>query len=161
MAKKPSEEKLAAQGARIREALDAAGKEQAAVAEQIGVKPHTLWRWLNGDHSAKSHFSALSIALGVSAEWLEHGDGPRRDDRADIIERFIEEDGPKMKPPLTAPEAAYLRATPHHKVTAGRLRDAIDEARYGFTREELRRSEQVTDAARARGAKLGVPKAKP
>lgn len=157
---KPSEEKLRGQGARIRQAIERAGKTQAEVCRELGVGTNTMNRWLRGENSARTRFRDLSLSLGVAEAWLEHGDGPETSERADVIEDFVTTVGPTLAPPLTASEAAYLRHWPHHRVTHGRLLDAVRDARMGLSADDVLRSTEATDAARAKGAALGVPRRK-
>lgn len=49
--RKPSDAKLKAQGARIRQAIEARGKTQADVCREIGVNANTMNRWLRGENS--------------------------------------------------------------------------------------------------------------
>ena len=155
---KPSEEKLRGQGARIRAAIERTGKTQAEVCRELGVGTNTMNRWLRGENSARARFADLGISLGVSVEWLDRGDGQETSERADVIEAFIAEVGPTLAPPLTLAEAAYLRHWPHHRVTHGRLLDAVRDARLGLSADDVQRSNETTEAARAKGAALGVPR---
>lgn len=159
--KKPPAEKLAAQGARIREAIARAGKSQADVCREIGVNGNTMNRWLNGKNSAKDHFDALELALGVPAKWIEHGEGVDVTDRMSVIEQFILQQGPTLRPPLTRAEATTLRAWPYHRVRVGDLLNAVTELRRGLSAEEIEGARAFTEAVRARGEALGVPKRKP
>lgn len=64
-------------GARIKKARINAGKSNAAqFARDVGIQPHTLWRYEAGK-SRPGIDTAASIAreLGVSIEWLLTGEG--------------------------------------------------------------------------------------
>jgi transcriptional regulator with XRE-family HTH domain len=156
--RKPPEEKLKAQGARIRQAIDKSGKQYVDVARELGVAAHTVDRWMRGDVSAAGRFADLSIATGARVEWLRDGEGDDTSDRASVIETFIIDQGPSLRPPLTNAEAAYLRQWPHHRVKPGALMDAVMDARHGLRKEDLERSVIETAKARARGEALGVPR---
>lgn len=156
--KRPSDEKLKAQGERIRGAIDRAGKQYAAVARELGVAPHTVDRWMRGDISAANRFADLALATGATVEWLRDGEGSDTSERADTIEAFIRDQGPALRPPLTNAEAAYLRQWPHHRVKPGALMDAIMDARHGLKPDDLERSVTATAKARAKGEALGVPR---
>ena len=157
--RKPSDAKLKAQGARVRQAIEARGKTQAEVCREVGVNANTMNRWLRGENSARAHFAQLALALGVRVEWIESGDGADMSERSEVIEDFISQTGPTLRPPLTLAEAAYVRAWPHHRVTVGALLDAVNESRRGgLSVEDAARSAEVTSIVRARGEALGVPK---
>lgn len=53
------------------------GKTAAAIAREIGVAPSSLQRYLSGSIPAADTALKLAKALGVSAEWLIAGSGPR------------------------------------------------------------------------------------
>lgn len=58
-------------GARLAQARVKAGRSQADVANQLGVKESTLDRWERGVASPRSNrLSALAGILGVSLPWL-------------------------------------------------------------------------------------------
>lgn len=63
-------------GARIRYARELVGLSQAALADAIGVRPTSVWRFEH-DENAPSAESAvlLARALGVTVEWIVMGDG--------------------------------------------------------------------------------------
>lgn len=156
--RKPSPEKLQAQGVRIRAAIDRSGKQYAAVARELDVAAHTVDRWMRGDISAAARFADIEIATGATVEWLRDGEGSDTSERADTIEAFIAQQGPALRPPLSPAEAAYLRQWPHHRVKVGALMDAIVDAREGLKRDDIERSVVATAKARAKGDALGVPR---
>lgn len=53
------------------------GKKAAAIAREIDVAPSSLQRYLSGSIPAADTALKLARALGVSAEWLIAGTGPR------------------------------------------------------------------------------------
>jgi hypothetical protein len=147
---------LAAQGARIREAIDAKGLSYKEAAEALGVVQHGLDRWMAGANSAKHRFVDLELLTGRPAAWFERGDGPVVATGAQIVETFIHETGPTLKPPLSSAEAAWLRRWPHHRITRAKLLGVVDEARLGIAPEDIGPSEEATAKARAKGDALGV-----
>lgn len=155
MTRKPDQEKLRAQGARIRAAVDKTGRSYAEVARQLDVGQNTFNRWMRGENSAEGRFQDLSVATGVSVEWLRDGEGSDVADHRTLIERFIGDFRESLR--ITPAEANFLRAWPHHRVREGALLDALMDSRRGFTAEETRASIEVTSDARARGEALGVP----
>lgn len=64
-------------GKRIRDAREALGIKQAELADAIGVRPQSMWRFEH-DEMTPSAESAVLIArkLGVSVEWLILGEDP-------------------------------------------------------------------------------------
>jgi transcriptional regulator with XRE-family HTH domain len=152
---------LIATGRRIRAAADAAGLKQAQLAEAVGVKAHTMWRYMEGVTDPKNNLYAISRAVGVSVEHLRGDDeAPLHDDAQSVIERFVLDIGPTFKPPLTAAEARQLRMWPYHRVTAGKLLDFVTEMRRGLAAEEISASTEATAAAQAKGDALGVRRRK-
>jgi|TARA_R110002110_G_scaffold310081_3_gene523478 transcriptional regulator with XRE-family HTH domain len=75
-------------GSRMAEARDAAGRTQAEIANQLGVKASTVAKWEHGTASPRSNrLAALAGILGVSLSWLivGHGDEPTSSDDLDEI----------------------------------------------------------------------------
>ncbi len=75
-------------GARIADARTAAGRTQADIANQLGVKVSTMEKWERGGASPRSNrLTALAGILGVSLSWLiiGHGDQPIAPDDLDDI----------------------------------------------------------------------------
>jgi transcriptional regulator with XRE-family HTH domain len=64
-------------GTRLRAARELRSISQAALADQIEIRPHSLWRY-EADRARPSidRLHALSRALNVRMEWLASGDGP-------------------------------------------------------------------------------------
>ena len=79
---------------RIREAMDAAGVSQAALARACGVKPPSVNGWLNGKSKFLRGENLLlaARALNVSQEWLATGKGKR--DAADRLQAEPLNDSP-------------------------------------------------------------------
>lgn len=151
---------LRAQGERIREAIDAAGLTYREAAEALGIVAHGLDRWMAGAASASHRFRDLERVTGRPAAWFERGSGPVVATGAEVIEAFIRETGPQLRPPLSSAEAAFLRRWPFHRVTRAKLLGVIDEARLGIAPEDIAASAEATEAARAKGAALGVKRRK-
>lgn len=67
-------------GSRIRSARLAAKKTNAAeFAREVGIQPHTLWRYeMDQSRPGIDVTSAIAKALGVTTDWLltGEGDGP-------------------------------------------------------------------------------------
>lgn len=66
-------------GTRMTDARVAAGRTQAEIANQLGVKASTVAKWERGTASPRSNrLAALAGILGVSLSWLivGHGDEP-------------------------------------------------------------------------------------
>lgn len=159
-AKKPDEIRPedAAVGARIVEAREKIGMSQATLARELGCIPTTLWRYETGRIAAATRLVEIAQITGASAEWLRNGSGETTDERTRVVEEFIANHGPTLRPPLTSSEARFLRAWPyHHRVTVGKLLDMVNDGRRGASAEEMAASEKATEEARERGAKLGVP----
>jgi transcriptional regulator with XRE-family HTH domain len=75
-------------GSRMAEARAAAGRTQAEIANQLGVKASTVAKWEHGSASPRSNrLAALAGILGVSLSWLivGHGDEPTSSDDLDEI----------------------------------------------------------------------------
>jgi transcriptional regulator with XRE-family HTH domain len=75
-------------GSRMAEARVAAGRTQAEIANQLGVKASTVAKWEHGSASPRSNrLAALAGILGVSLSWLivGHGDEPTSSDDLDEI----------------------------------------------------------------------------
>lgn len=152
---------LAAQGRRIREAIDAKEISYKEAAELLGIVQHGLDRWMAGVVSARHRFADLERITGRPATWFERGDGPRVATGAEVIEAFIRETGPTLNPPLTASEAAFVRRWPHHRVTRAKLLGVVDEARLGLAPDDIAASAAATEKARAKGDAMGgVPRRK-
>jgi len=65
---------LAAMGQRLREAREAKKMTQAEVAERIGVKVPSYWRYESGGQEPGGEaLAGLCKTLGVSAEWIMFG----------------------------------------------------------------------------------------
>lgn len=64
-------------GSRIRSARLAAKKTIAAeFAREVGIQPHTLWRYeMDQSRPGIDVASAIAKALGVSVDWLLTGEG--------------------------------------------------------------------------------------
>lgn len=62
--------------ARVRDAL--AGREQKWLADVTGISPKTINNFANGQMTAADNAVKCAQALGVTAEWLISGVGPRR-----------------------------------------------------------------------------------
>jgi transcriptional regulator with XRE-family HTH domain len=70
------------------EARVVAGRTQAEIANQLGVKASTVAKWEHGSASPRSNrLAALAGILGVSLSWLlvGHGDEPTSSDDLDEI----------------------------------------------------------------------------
>jgi transcriptional regulator with XRE-family HTH domain len=148
--------------ARIRQAMEDRGIKQAELARAIGVGPTTMWKYLTGRLGVSRQLIPIARALKVDPDWLAGaGDGEPQDEHTEVIESFIRDIGPGLRPPLTNEEAGYVRGWPHHRVTHGALLDAVQLARRGLTAEEAAHSVEVTEAARRRGEALGVKPRKP
>ena len=143
---------------RIRETIKARGIKQADLARTVDVTPTTMWKYLSGTTGPDKKLVAIARALGVSAEWLENGGEDNGDPFTRVIETFITEIGPTLKPPLSPLEAEWARKYPHHRVTHGKLLDMVLSVRNGLTAEEAADSAQITDEQRTKGARLGTPK---
>ena len=64
-------------GARIRHARLSAKLQAVKLAEVVGVRPHTVWRWEAGRMSPTGQSVAeIANALRVTADWLLTGKGP-------------------------------------------------------------------------------------
>jgi HTH-type transcriptional regulator, cell division transcriptional repressor len=75
-------------GSRMAEARVAAGRTQAEIANQLGVKASTVAKWEHGSASPRSNrLASLAGILGVSLSWLivGHGDEPTSTDDLDEI----------------------------------------------------------------------------
>jgi HTH-type transcriptional regulator, cell division transcriptional repressor len=75
-------------GSRMAEARVAAGRTQAEIANQLGVKASTVAKWEHGCASPRSNrLASLAGILGVSLSWLivGHGDEPTSTDDLDEI----------------------------------------------------------------------------
>jgi len=75
-------------GTRMAEAREAAGRTQAEIANQLGVRASTVAKWERGSASPRSNrLAALAGILGVSLSWLivGHGDEPTSTDDLDEI----------------------------------------------------------------------------
>jgi transcriptional regulator with XRE-family HTH domain len=75
-------------GSRMAEARAAAGRTQAEIANQLGVKASTVAKWEHGTASPRcNRLAALAGILGVSLSWLivGHGDEPTSSDDLDEI----------------------------------------------------------------------------
>jgi transcriptional regulator with XRE-family HTH domain len=75
-------------GTRMAEARTTAGRTQAEVANQLGVKASTIAKWERGGAAPRSNrLAALAGILGVSLSWLivGHGDEPTSTDELDEI----------------------------------------------------------------------------
>ncbi|MFT4774244.1 MAG: transcriptional regulator with XRE-family HTH domain [Candidatus Azotimanducaceae bacterium] len=75
-------------GSRMAEARVAAGRTQAEIANQLGVKTSTVAAWEHGSASPRSNrLASLAGILGVSLSWLivGHGDEPTSTDDLDEI----------------------------------------------------------------------------
>lgn len=147
--------------ARIRQVIDEKHIQQTAIAEAIGTTPVTVWKYLNGQVGIDKKLVKIARVLGVSAEWLEHGGEMQPDVHTAEIEAFIAEVGPTLRPPLSSDEARWARAYPYHRVTRGKLLDMVLQQRRGLSHEEAAASAEVTEAARAAGEALGVPRRRP
>ncbi len=145
---------------RIKQTLDDKNIKQTELAKAIGVTPVTVWKYLNNGLGVEKKLTKIARALEVSPDWLENGGEDIGDPHTMEIEGFIREMGPTLRPPLTAEEERFVRAWPHHRVTRGKLLDAILQARAGLSPEEALASSDATEAARAKGNALGVPKRK-
>lgn len=145
---------------RIKQVIEDKGLKQADIAREINVTPTTMWKYLSGDVGIDKKLTKIARAIGVSAEWLENGGEDAGDPQSLEIEAFVREIGPTLRPPLTDDEARWARAWPYHRVTRGKLLDAVVQQRSGLSAEESAASAEVTEAARAKGVALGVPKRK-
>lgn len=62
-------------GARIRRLLKWRKRKGVWLASQCGVKPNTVWRWLDGRaEPSHEHKKAIADALGVSLAKIAAGD---------------------------------------------------------------------------------------
>lgn len=144
-------------GARIVAAREARGLSQADLARELGCPATTVWRYETGRMSARARLVEIGAVTGADPIYLERGLGDVLDERSRVVEDFIVSIGPTLKPPMTRNEARFLRAWPHHRVTHGKLLDALRDARSGMSAEESMASERATEEARAKGTALGVP----
>lgn len=74
-------------GSRIRSARLAAKKTIAAeFAREVGIQPHTLWRYEMGQSRPGIDVaSAIAKALGVTTDWLLTGEGDGPDVHASTV----------------------------------------------------------------------------
>ena len=66
-------------GDRIREAREAKGTKASALADAVGCRPTTIWRYeARGMQPSPQVLARIAEELGVSMEWLTtgKGDGP-------------------------------------------------------------------------------------
>ena len=69
---------IAPVNARLREALDAAGKKQADLARETGLDKGSISSYLSGKYEPKSKaINAMAKCLGVSEMWLWGYDVPK------------------------------------------------------------------------------------
>lgn len=72
--KKPDPSDRKAVGDRIRKTRLARAMKQTELAEAIGVKPHTMWRYEEGENMpSDGKLDAIAEALGVPFRWLYRG----------------------------------------------------------------------------------------
>lgn len=64
-------------GSRVKAARLDAKLSQEALARQVGVSQGLIGQIESGKNQGSKHLAALARALGVSADWLETGKGPR------------------------------------------------------------------------------------
>jgi transcriptional regulator with XRE-family HTH domain len=105
-------------GTRMAEARVAAGRTQAEIANQLGVKASTVAKWETGSASPRSNrLAALAGILGVSLSWLivGHGDEPTSTDDLDEI-----------KVALNRVQAQLVDTLNEVEVLAARVDDARD-----------------------------------
>lgn len=144
--------------ARIKERMRAGNVSQAELARRIESTPVTVWKYLTGVTGVEKALVRIARALDADVEYLAHGGEEAVDPHSREIETFISEIGPKLSPPLSKDEVKFVRHWPYHRVTRGKLLDAIIRLREGgLTEEEAAASTVATDAARAKGAALNVP----
>jgi len=62
---------------RLRLAREAAGLSQTEVARRIGIAQPTYSDLENKPGSSSKHLVKIASVLGVSADWLAYGEGPR------------------------------------------------------------------------------------
>lgn len=75
-------------GTRMADARVAAGRTQAEIANQLGVKASTVAKWERGTAAPRSNrLAVLAGILGVSLSWLivGHGDEPTSTDDLDEV----------------------------------------------------------------------------
>lgn len=120
VAKSQSESERKALGARLRSARMERGLTGVAVAEAVGAKPHTLWRWEKGLITPRPRtLFQLALVLGVEADWLLHGEGGAASaaeaDPAEKAWREFESTGGAAfyrARGVTEEQIAHVRATP-------------------------------------------------
>ena len=79
-------------GARIAQARVAAGRTQADIANQLGVKVSTIDKWERGNASPRSNrLAALAGILGVGLSWLivGYGSEPTAGDSLDEVKAAL------------------------------------------------------------------------
>ena len=62
-------------GSRLKQARDAAGLTQRALAEIVGIRQQAVQRIESGEARATSHIVPLAKALNITPEWLALGEG--------------------------------------------------------------------------------------
>lgn len=69
---------------RLEIAMDAAGFNQASLAEAAGVSQPTVWKIVSGRTQSSAKIVDLAKALGVRPEWLAHGQGDMKAEPANV-----------------------------------------------------------------------------
>jgi len=70
-------------GRRLAQLMDARGTTIAELAVRLPVHPVTLSKWRGGHVPVPARLARLAGLLGVSAEWLRTGTGPKEPDEQD------------------------------------------------------------------------------
>jgi transcriptional regulator with XRE-family HTH domain len=119
-------------GSRLKRAREAAGLEQAEVAERLGVDPMTVSRWERGKHSIKSvHVTALARLYRVPLEAISSND---------TLDENVSHETPDRDP--FAPDPALARNIPEraYRIVLGYL-ERLERA--GVSVDQLEQMERL------------------
>lgn len=124
-------------------------RDQEALADDVGVSRQQVSRWENGSSMPTGeNLSALARALGVSPDWILHGERPDYITPEDVAEmgQRVAESGSAYEP-ASAPQQLldFLSQRLGHRRVAGELtdKDLIAAAytlarKHGFSAEDYR-----------------------
>lgn len=159
-------------GQRIRAARDAVGIAQAALAEKIGVKAHTLWRYEAGRMRPGSEaIVGISRELGVSPHFLLHGTPPPESRvEQDVPESFRiwrEHIAPEVAPGLTPAVEARMLETKFRYPPQDAPRwtiiyhEVLAEMRGRLVASQEQATRELTEQARTEANEVGLMKPPP
>lgn len=96
---------MSARGDRLKRARKALGISQNALAKIVGIKQATVANLERGKSDSSKHLTALAAACGVSATWLDTGQGEMRANQSTLQAEFA-----KLPPELQRRVLAVARA---------------------------------------------------